>query len=426
MKSCSVLRAVCLCLLGWCAIVSAAEQGSSSVQTPNGRISGLVVDDADRPISGVTVSLVARPGRAIAAVTGPDGRFAFTALPAGRYSLSATRIGRPRVAYGTRSPLSAGSDIVLTPSQSMRDIRLVMASGAVLAGRVLDDHGNPKPDVPVSLFVVRTTLTGTRAFDLSPDAPEMITTDDLGRFRFAGLPSGSYAIGTSWSYTPVGGYRLVLRPGASAPLSFQAIGEPNSTPSRADPLVNFGASFFPGVANIEAAELITTKAGAVIDGLDFKLPLNHVATIRGHVFGESGPQPNSRLALFQRSPIIPQRRTITWVARADGGFESPALQEGDYFLVATSPATASPAWDTAEIHIGNGGRAEVDLHLRPGARIDGHVRFLTAAGQASPPPLTSIRFSLAPINDLPLADRVKVLQPDENGSFDISAIPSEI
>ncbi|MET0143653.1 MAG: carboxypeptidase-like regulatory domain-containing protein [Ilumatobacteraceae bacterium] len=66
-------------------------------------IQGVVTDDAGRPLDEVAVAVESAPGpvQEIAALTGPDGRFAISAPVLGSYTIVATapdsRVGRVTV-----------------------------------------------------------------------------------------------------------------------------------------------------------------------------------------------------------------------------------------------------------------------------------------------------------------------------------------
>lgn len=76
-------------------------------------VTGTVTDDAGRPLAEAAVAIAAAPGPVpdIAALTGPDGRFAIPAPEPGDYTLVATapgeRTGRVTVHVSADGPAEA-------------------------------------------------------------------------------------------------------------------------------------------------------------------------------------------------------------------------------------------------------------------------------------------------------------------------------
>jgi hypothetical protein len=83
-------------------------------------ITGIVTDDAGQPLAEAAVAIAAAPGPVpdIAALTGPDGRFAIAAPEPGQYIFVATapdqRTGRVSVHVGAEG--AAGADVEIRVS----------------------------------------------------------------------------------------------------------------------------------------------------------------------------------------------------------------------------------------------------------------------------------------------------------------------
>ena len=148
---------------------------------PGATVSGRVVDEDDEPIVGALVRL--RRGRQRQANqwlfrvsrpevrTGNDGSFRIENLPAMAYTLVANAAGRPQETQ----------EIEVPGSSPIEDLKVVIASGYPIAGRVVDEEGNPVERARVHHY------DGSFSNDT--------TTDPDGRFRLSGLLEGRVELG---------------------------------------------------------------------------------------------------------------------------------------------------------------------------------------------------------------------------------------
>jgi protocatechuate 3,4-dioxygenase beta subunit len=142
--------------------------------TPAAAISGLVVDAAGQPVATAQVGLDSRlppyvDGGTIR--TGPDGRFRLTGLhPDSAYGLVAAREGRA-VTKATVRTAPAG--------RSTPPVRIVMAPGTTLSGRVAGEDGQPVAGAKLVLMNLQAIGKVAQA-----------TSDEEGRFELRHLSAG--------------------------------------------------------------------------------------------------------------------------------------------------------------------------------------------------------------------------------------------
>ncbi len=116
-------------------------------------ISGIVVKLAgSEPLKTATVQLQSLQDLAhtISVMTDMGGRFELKGIDPGRYRLKVSRTGFMTQEYGQKTPNDPGAEIRLSPGQNLRDLVFRLIPWAVIAGRVLDEEGEPLPWAQVS------------------------------------------------------------------------------------------------------------------------------------------------------------------------------------------------------------------------------------------------------------------------------------
>src|ERR1700687_3866763 len=122
-----------------------------------GRIEGILVNQVNgQPLRKGTVALrVMVTGPQPAGASAPnsysvtsdaEGKFVFEQVDPGRYSLMADRPGYIRATYRS----SGGPSINVGPGQVVKNIRFAITPQGVIAGRVVDEDGDPITEVRVS------------------------------------------------------------------------------------------------------------------------------------------------------------------------------------------------------------------------------------------------------------------------------------
>lgn len=164
--------------------------------TELGRITGVVVDEEKRPVSGARLdsqtvsresSMMFMPTMRMsrAATTAPDGKFAMRINPDADIQIEATKKGLPS---------SRSVTVRLAPGERQSGMVITMPSGVVVAGRVTDRDGGPlagvivgaSPTTSAPSGLMQQMLVGTRRRD-----DEAIQTASDGTFTMR-LKEGSY------------------------------------------------------------------------------------------------------------------------------------------------------------------------------------------------------------------------------------------
>ena len=162
-------------------LAQAPQRDALRTDARSGTIAGRVVDaDTAAPLRNARIGLVPEEGdEPDPVLTDAEGRFRIADLPPGRYTLVASKPGYVSLRYGARRALDRPRPVEVPGDGSPIDIRL--PRGAALSGRLVDDLGEPMPDVRVTAGVVIRTSAGTRM-----TAIRSADTDDLGEYRIAG------------------------------------------------------------------------------------------------------------------------------------------------------------------------------------------------------------------------------------------------
>jgi len=323
----------------------------------SGVIRGVVVDGASgAPIRRAQVSLVIEDldresSRVMATTADPSGRFEFAGVPAARVQVTAAAPGffdYDNVWNGEPEepewqPVRAG--------QRIDGVRIALYRGGVVAGRVLDEFGEPAVGMEVEVLrrepgdqggSVRTTST--------PFTP---ITDDTGSFRVWGLAPGDYVVGVR-------------------PNRFSAETARDDDARRQ----GYAATYYPGTPNLSAARAVRVAPGRETGGVSFSLVTVPLARLRGTVLlpaGVSGRAVNIGVGL-----VAPQRLDgyVTRGARAtdDGRFELTRLAPGTYLVSARYfGQSGAEFYGATEVAIDGADLDGVAIALRPGAIVRGRV-----------------------------------------------------
>jgi protocatechuate 3,4-dioxygenase beta subunit len=322
---------------------------SMSVQGPRGSIAGRIVDAATgQPIAGAQVSVSqADTGRSTTSES--DGRYAVGNLGSGRYRLRVVAPGYLAREFGDAPPLGYTPIAPLGRDLTGMDVRL--NRGATIAGRVVDDAGNPVVAVPVRVFRLSGEPGNTfisiagRSMGLSLGADPRGQTDSRGEYRILAVAPGEYLVGSVDSTV---------------------------------------ATFAPGTHARAEAMVIRVGVDDERRGVDIRATRVRFGTIRGVVTGpgpaespiplvdvELVPDPNDAAL----SPLRAARGPGRYGIAVEGRFEFADVPAGRYTLFARPGAVidAPGVWGRESIVVTPDSVVEPRIALHESGRVSGRL-----------------------------------------------------
>lgn len=363
---------------------------------PGVELAGLVLDNQNQPIPGAKVQVFPdglprfAPGaddEQMETATAADGTFTFTGLGTGsRMQVSVTQEGyAARTVQGVELPLA-------------QPLRIVLPPGSRVAGRTVDERGQP-----VSRALVRVSRTGTgnsRGFSMPLRS---VVTDESGRFEVENLEAGAVTVSANApGLRPTEIANLELAPGkdlddlelvmrAGAVVAGQVVGPDGKPvagaqveverstpggvflpPARSDGDGRYRLEGLePGPRVLAATHSSHPKAVKDLDvqagenRLDFQLGGGH--DVSGRVVDSAGQPVEGATLLLQFADWrnLPQARS-----GADGGFRFPGVGEGVYALSAERQGYASARMPEVRVAGPVGG---LEVRLDRGGAIRGRL-----------------------------------------------------
>jgi protocatechuate 3,4-dioxygenase beta subunit len=333
------------------------------MKTGTGQIKGRVLAvETGNPIRRAQVRISGTDIMPRTALTDADGRFEFRDLPAGRFTLNATKSGFVSVQFGQTRPFESGRSIELADKQVLDAADITMPRGSVISGRIVDEFGDPMPDVTVS--ALRQSWSGGRR-RLTPAPGRLAQTNDLGQFRLYGLPPGEYYVSATMRNSSGPDFMAIEMMAATR-------GGAVAAPSESTPSSGYAATYYPGTSSPGDAQRISLIAGQEHSSADFALMPVRLARITGVVIGSDGkPMAGAMINLTPASregsfmPGLPSSRSTQ-----DGSFTINGVAPGDYRLNANAVqvTTTSEGGNTTVMvrtFVGAGGGVDAEFGSVP-------------------------------------------------------------
>ncbi|HMD35472.1 MAG TPA: carboxypeptidase-like regulatory domain-containing protein [Vicinamibacterales bacterium] len=345
-----------------------ARDAAQSAASETGRITGRVVSETGEPVrlARVTLQSLTSPPP-IVRFSGPaadasllgllpsyeppetftdaNGRFIADGLSAGRYRIAVRKPGFVTTSYGARRPGEPPVDVVLDAG-AREDVMVRMPRAAAIAGRIIDQFGEPIE----GMLVTVEQLVRSEGFVSARSVGTMTKlTNDLGEYRVGGLGAGRYVVN-------------VWRTNANvAPMAI-------------------ARTYFPGVIGLSRAQPIELSAGEQHTSTDFvALPETALATLTVRFVDADGKAVSGTASLASVGTPIPEFTTLPNQAEQVSGHVEP----GTWMLV----GRGSDGVAAAEISIGSSDTSAT-LTLGKGGSIAGVIE---ADGELP----AGVRFSVA-------------------------------
>jgi hypothetical protein len=303
----------------------------------------VVLAGTNTPLADVRVDLRAVGGAATSdglgppfVTTGPDGRFTFPRLTPSRYRLVATRRGFAAAEYGQTQPGGPTSELTLRAGQRLDNVRLTMARGAVIGGRITD---NGQPVGIADVYALKVTDYNGRVSLVGSISAK---TNDLGEYRIFWLPPGRYWVGVIIPDAADAG-ALIVNPNGDNSMSLQVTRQvQRAVLNRA---VGAGAAddqrhvmtFYPGTIDPDRAIPLELQAGAEATNINIEAPVQRMYHVRGRVSGmPEGVTTAPAIGLLTNRPNDILENLSAPVDIKTGNFDIPRVLPGSYTLTAAS------------------------------------------------------------------------------------------
>ena len=339
------------------ALLAIALAASAFAQAPaNGSISGSVTNPAGDPVRRATLRLQVFPVgpagpsdlRFYTTESDSQGTFIFEDVEPGRYSLNAERTGYLNARYSdTRGILTLGS------GQALTGIPLKMTPQGVIAGRVVDEDGEPMPDTPISVLLNALPLEGKPGIAI----PSSVLTNADGAFVVGNLPPGHYYVSAT------------ARSADNPP-------PPHRQSPRKRAEEAYVTTYYPEAIDLAAATPIDVTAGAQMRGLEIRLRKTPVFHVSGKVVTAvtGGPGSAPSVHLIRRGEPLPGLASRT-AGVNQGAFEFEDVLPGSYILQATPDGMSASTLlvGRGAVSVGSSDVEGVVLEMKPAVDLTGKI-----------------------------------------------------
>jgi protocatechuate 3,4-dioxygenase beta subunit len=334
---------------------------AASLYAQQASAEGVVMDHSTgQPLRGVHVRMLAADfanGAGIEAVYGAAsdaaGHFSVESLKPGLYIVMAERAGFVQVASSPASPLAFGI-LALKAGQHPTGYKVEMTPRALIAGRVVDEYGDPVDNVFVELQAVPPDH-----LQETPLGRSSAATDDRGEFHLLTAP-GKYYVRAS-PPNRRGGPPEIRTDGTSA--------------------APFANTYYPSATNTGAASPVQVAAGQDLAGIEIRLTRSAAGasgrgfTVSGVVTGApASAQAMVALRFGETAGQLYNSRSAT--AGPDGKFSFTGMQPGFYSAMAIyASGKTSLQSRLVEFHLA-ADETSLQLVLAPGEDLAGTLELV--------------------------------------------------
>jgi len=239
------------------------------------------------------------------ASTDESGAYEFKEVRAGRYTIMASKGSYVNVSYGQQRPTDAAKPLEILDHQTVERVDLMLPRGGVITGRVVDEFGEPAPEIQVAAERYQVVQGQRRLFPAGRSA----STNDIGEFRLFGIAPGQYYLSATWRNTS--GFN------------------PNGSPSERTAYVPI---YYPGTITASEAQRVTVSAGQQIDDLVMVLKPIKASRVSGTAIGSDGKPLTPAMIMVMQTNVGFGSMMSGAQVRPDGTFTVGGLAPGTYTL----------------------------------------------------------------------------------------------
>jgi hypothetical protein len=276
------------------------------------------------------------------------GHFVLSGLPEGTYTISAEKQGFEHV-----PPIS----VEIGPSKSDLTIKLVPFGR--IAGKVVDDAGDPILNANIQLF--RAAIQNGRR-QIQPAGTGM--TDDLGDYHVSSLPAGRYYVS------------VTARPELDG--------------------AAYARTFFGGGSDLGAASPVKLAPGGS-ERADIRMQAVRSFAVRGTIVNLP-ENLHPYLNIARRGSVLAAAEAhATNIDSATGKFEFRGVTPGDWVVTAGCFERGTQLFGSAEVIVSDGDAGGLTVALRKAIELTGTIR----SESSSAPPLNihTVYLALRPAGD---------------------------
>jgi len=329
-------------------------------------------------------------------MTDGDGKYEFRDLPAASYSLSASKTGFMTTQLGAKQPGDPPKILKLGEAEVIANADIVLARGGVIAGRVVDEFGDPVAGASVRVMRSQ-SIGGSRRLGIASGS----STNDLGQYRAFGLQPGTYYVSAQ---TMMGSDVEVAEHAGYAP------------------------TYYPGTANLAEAQAIQVGVGQDVTNIDIMLALVRTARISGIALDSQGrPATNAGISVLLQAPGIRGGGLSSGFAgiQAGGTFTIASLPAGDYLLtinLSNAQNRQQQEFGRARVSVAGSDVSGVVLQASLGGTVSGQVVF----DGTSPPPQVKMSVTAAVVqsslDSMLIGPSAAPAQVREDGTFTMTGL----
>ncbi|MGA2427275.1 MAG: carboxypeptidase-like regulatory domain-containing protein [Candidatus Acidiferrum sp.] len=236
----------------------------------------------------------------------------------------------------------------------MKDLQFRLIPSAVIAGRILDEDGEPLAEVRVS------ALREVYSKGKRSRSPKVIVeTNDLGEYRLFGLAPGRYFVSAVYPH-------------------WNRFGGESDSQDTGSSAQGYAKIYYPGTPDAARANSFTVKAGEEIPSVEMLMQKVLVYRIRGRVYNQITHKPGIGTNIILTAKT--QNQNSEWdagyqisVQKQDGSFEIPEVVPGSYALSGLWFEEGRVYSTTIPINVGNADVEGIAVTIAPGVNINGQI-----------------------------------------------------